>query len=164
MGAFPQPASSAPMAAAMAPAGAVPSPPSGPAVPTESPDSSGAQSSSERPVAAAVTSPDVRLRTHALVLARLLRTSGTAGARWRAPGFARQVDLVRGHLRPIHSHEALALIYSREHFHVDPVGEVPPPPARLLLRSATDVAYAHRWLELAGLGSLRPWLEIVDLT
>jgi hypothetical protein len=52
------------------------------------------------------------------------------------------------------------LSYSREHFHVDPVG-APPAPLELLRRSATEVAYAHRWLELDGEGRDGPWITLL---
>lgn len=133
--------------------------------PTPIPGASRYQVSTARsagPITATLESPDARLRSHALVLGRLLRRPTPTVARWRAPGFARQVDLVRAHLRVIHSHEALALSYSREHFHVEPVGARPPRPISLLRRSATDVAYAYRWMELAEGHQGGPWLAVVD--
>jgi hypothetical protein len=115
---------------------------------------------SRAPTAPSSAAPADRLRTHASVLAGLLSRPDRVPARWRAPGFARQVDLVRAHLRPIRSRESLSLSYSREHFHIDPVG-APPVPIRLLRRSATDVAYAHRWLELGGEGDEGPWITLL---
>jgi hypothetical protein len=95
------------------------------------------------------------------ILCRLLARPEGYPLRWRAPGFGRQVDLVRAHLRPIGSHESLARSYSREHFHIERTGIVPPSPEGLLRRSATDVAYAHRWLELSGRRGEDPWITLL---
>ena len=105
--------------------------------------------------------PGDRLDVHATVLARMMQRPDRAPQRWRAPGFARQVELVRSHLRPIQTRATLAMSYAREHFHVDPVG-APPEPAALMRRSATDVAYALRWLELDGAGDqAAAWLTLL---
>lgn len=112
------------------------------------------------PSQATSTASEDRLPTHARVLAGLLSHPDRIPSRWRAPGFARQVDLVRAHLRPIRSRESLSLSYSREHFHINPVG-AQPVPLSLLTRSATDVAYAHRWLELGGEGGEGPWVTLL---
>ena len=101
------------------------------------------------------------LAMHADILSQLLARPDRYPPRWRAPGFGRQVDLVRAHLCPIRSHESLARIYAREHFHMDPTGTVPPSPEGLLRRSATDVAYAHRWLELSGRRADGPWITLL---
>lgn len=101
------------------------------------------------------------LSTHAEVLSQLLARPDRHPVCWRAPGFGRQVDLVRAHLRPIRSHESLAGIYAREHFHMDRTGTAPPSPEGILLRSATDVAYAHRWLELSGRRDDAPWITLL---
>ena len=101
------------------------------------------------------------LSMQAEILSRLLARPESYPLRWRAPGFCRQVDLVRAHLRPIGSHESLARSYSREHFHIERTGTVPPSPEGLLRRSATDVAYAHRWLELSGRRGEDPWITLL---
>lgn len=101
------------------------------------------------------------LSAHAEVLFQLLARPDRYPLRWRAPGFGRQVDLVRAHLCPIRSHESLARSYAREHFHTDRTGTVPPSPEGLLRRSATDVAYAHRWLELSGRRGDGPWITLL---
>ncbi len=105
--------------------------------------------------------PGSPLPTQAEMLSQLLARPESYPARWRAPGFGRQVDLVRAHLRPIRSHESLARSYAREHFHIDRIGTVPPSPEGLLRRSATDVAYAHRWLELSGRRGEGPWITLL---
>ena len=109
----------------------------------------------------AVALSDDRLASHGELLAAWLARPHRSPARWRTPGFARVVDLVRTHLRPIIARDLLAWSYTREHFHGDPDG---PSMARssVLRRDATEVAYALRWLEL---GDERPrpaWLELVS--
>lgn len=107
------------------------------------------------------STPDERLQAHGILLARLLRSPARTPQRWRALGFARQVDLVRAHLRPIRSHESLAHSYGREHFHIQATGSATLDARGLLRRSAIEVAYALRWLELADGDSRGPWLSIV---
>lgn len=111
-----------------------------------------------RPAAVTV---DERLRTHGVILAALLTSRARTPQQWRAPGFARQVDLVRAHLWPIRSQESLAHSYAREHFHIQATGSATLDARALLRRSATEVAYALRWLELADGDSRGPWLSIV---
>jgi hypothetical protein len=101
------------------------------------------------------------LSIKAEMLSQLLARPGSVPARWLAPGFGRQVDLVRAHLRPIRSHESLDHSYAREHFHIDRIGTVPPSPEGLLRRSATEVAYAHRWLELSGRRGEGSWITLL---
>lgn len=101
------------------------------------------------------------LAVHADILCQLLARPDRYPPRWRAPGFGRQVDLVRTHLAPIHSDESLARSYAREHFHIDRIGTVPPSPEGLLRRSATEVAYAHRWLELSGRRGEGSWITLL---
>ncbi len=101
------------------------------------------------------------LAMHADILSQLLARPDRYPPRWRAPGFGRQVDLVRTHLGPIHSHESLARSYAREHFHIDRIGTAPPSPENLLRRSSTDVAYAHRWLELSGRRGGGSWITLL---
>jgi hypothetical protein len=102
-----------------------------------------------------------RLATHAELLAAWLhRPADRLPPRWRTPGFAHSVDLVRAHLRPIRSRESLARSYGREHFQVVSVGDPPPPPV-LLARNATEVAYAMRWLELADDRESVDWIALV---
>ena len=113
-----------------------------------------AETPRERPV------ESERLMEHAVLLHMWLEMPTRVPARWRSATFARNVDLVRAHLRPILTHEALALSYGREHFHVAAIG--PPPRApQLISRDATEVAYAVRWLELDRGAALGPWLTVV---
>ena len=96
-----------------------------------------------------------RLQTHADLLAAWLDMApDRLPQRWRTKDFARMVDLVRTHLRPISSRGSLAISYTHEHFHVAAVGAAPAPRV-LLTRNATEVAYALRWMELAS-GLPRP--------
>ncbi len=82
---------------------------------------------------------------------------------WLLPGFARDVDLVRRQLGPLHDRRMLVASYERESTRLaalrrlvsDPSG---PPPAV----DPIEAAYAVRWLELAdGAGPLPPWSSIV---
>ena len=125
--------------------------------------------SPDQPPTAIVPSPvpgtpaphDERLGLHGAILQSLLARPARIPERWRAPGFARQVDLVRSHLRPLGNHGLLAQSYGREHFNGRPSHLAPPDPAGLLRRSATEVAYAMRWLELAGQQDHVPWPVII---
>ena len=113
-----------------------------------------ADAATERPI------QSERLLEHALLLHMWLDRPSGVPARWRSATFARNVDLVRAHLRPIQTHAMLALSYGREHFHVVAIG--PPPRApQLISRDATEVAYAVRWLELDRRADLGPWHSIV---
>jgi hypothetical protein len=107
-----------------------------------------------------------RLAMHGALLDVWLSRSGTLPPRWLTPHFARVVDLVRAHLRPLTSRDSLAMSYAREHFHVTGIAVAPDSPA-LLTTDATEVAYALRWLELGSSersanGTRRTWSEILD--
>jgi hypothetical protein len=89
----------------------------------------------------------------ALATLRRARRADGRPARWAAPAFGREVDLVRLHLGPIRSRSGLAASFGREAFHAD------------LDRDGAGVdtgpvtaAYAIRWLEL-GNGVRRPAWE-----
>jgi hypothetical protein len=72
------------------------------------------------------------------------RPRGDAGS-WEEPAFAREVELVRGHLAPIRSRCGLTSSFGREASFTRPL----------------RVAYALRWLEL-GDGVARPrWIDLV---
>lgn len=90
------------------------------------------------------------LAEDALAMLRTLR-SARRPARWAAPGFAREVALVRSHLAPIQDRGSLVSSFAREAFHA-PGGTGPSTAARM---GPTRVAYAVRWLEL-GDGEARP--------
>ena len=67
------------------------------------------------------------------------------------------------HLRPIHSLEMLAASYGRESAHTAYPGIGVQQHGRVLLRrSATEVAYALRWLELTCRLDPRPWREYLQ--
>ena len=101
-----------------------------------------------------------RLQQHAALLEAWLTRRARIPSRWQDETFARLVDLVRAHLRPIQDHEVLALSYGHEHFHVMAVGRQPEPTI-LLSRNATEVAYALRWLEITHQVSFGPWLAVL---
>lgn len=105
-------------------------------------------------------SPRHRLEQHAALLEAWLTRRVRIPSRWQDEKFARVVDLVRAHLRPVQDHTVLALSYGREHFHVTAVGHQPEPTV-LLSRNATEVAYALRWLELTHGVSFGPWLAVL---
>lgn len=105
-------------------------------------------------------SANEQLQQHAALLEAWLTRRARIPSRWQDETFARLVDLVRAHLRPIHEHEVLALSYGHEHFHVMAVGRQPDPTI-LLSRNATEVAYGLRWLELTHRVSFGPWLGIL---
>jgi len=84
-------------------------------------------------------------------------------ARWLLPGFARDVDLVRRQLGPLHDLRMLIASYERESARLaalrrlvaDPAA--PPPPLDPL-----EAAYAVRWLEMSdGVVALPPWATFV---
>lgn len=87
-------------------------------------------------------SPEQALVLDARYLAWLLGQPTRRPRRWATPRFAREVELVRTHLRPIRSRAALAASFGREAFHQAGV------PAAAEAMSAVRVAYAARWLEL----------------
>ena len=97
---------------------------------------------------------------HADLLRRALERAGRPPARWSTPAFDREVGLVRAHLRPIHSVDMLAASYGRESFHgvdADRLANA----ASLLARSAVEVAYAIRRLELEAGLELPPWSTLL---
>ena len=74
--------------------------------------------------------------------------------------FAREVELVRVHLRPIRSVEMLAASYGRESFQPSD-GEPPATAPAPVARSAVEVAYAVRRWELEDEESLPAWPALV---
>ena len=132
---------------------AVEPPPAPPALPTVPPSRMVL-----RPVrhASPAREPSEALRVHADLLRRGLERPGGRPARWTAPAFEREVELVRAHLRPIRTVEMLAASYGRESFQ-SPEGDRPIGAASLLARNAVEVAYAIRRLELDSGQLLPPW-------
>ncbi len=112
-------------------------------------------------MAAPAPTPEHALAAWAADVAAVL-AGGPRPAGWDGPEFARNVDLVRRQLRPLHDRPMLVASYERESSRLvalrrqasDPTA---PPPAM----SPTDAAYAIRWLELAAAGStMPPWADI----
>ena len=85
-------------------------------------------------------SPSRVLAITALSVIRHSRRLADRPAAWSLPGFAREVDLVRLHLRPVHSRQILAVSFGREAFHAGPS-------TATTAGGAVAVAYAIRWLE-----------------
>jgi hypothetical protein len=94
------------------------------------------------PVAEAPLSPEQALALDARYLVSLLGQPERQPRRWATAAFAREVELVRSHLRPIRTRDALAASFGREAFHVRPPSDTG------VAMSAVRVAYATRWLEL----------------
>ncbi len=88
----------------------------------------------------------------ALATLRRARRADGRPARWAAPVFSREVDLVRLHLAPIRSRSGLAASFGREAFHVDVASDGG-------TTGPVTAAYAIRWLEL-GDGIARPAWEV----
>jgi hypothetical protein len=93
--------------------------------------------------------------------AEVLRASERPPERWLLPGFARDVDLVRRQLSPLHERRMLVASYERESARLaalrrlaaDPAA----PPAPI---DALEAGYVIRWLELGSPGGTLPaWLE-----
>ena len=87
-------------------------------------------------------SPSRALALVALAVVRHSRRPSDRPLAWSRPGFAREVDLVRIHLRPVRSRQVLAASFGREAFHAGP------PTAAAAAGGSVAVAYAIRWLEL----------------
>ncbi len=107
-------------------------------------------------VPAPVPAPTRALALDALRLLRRLRDPARRPDRWSEPSFGREIELIRAHLAPLRSRQALAASYGREAFHVtlDAAARDDPGPVR--------VAYALRWLEL-GDGVTGPtWPALMD--
>ena len=98
------------------------------------------------PPLAPALAPHRALALDALRLLPTLHDHPRDAGHWGEPAFAREVDLVRGHLGPIRSRRGLAASFSRE---------------ASLDRGPVCAAYAIRWLEL-GDGVRRPgWTSLV---
>jgi hypothetical protein len=97
-------------------------------------------------------SPSRALALTAIYVVRHSRRPADRPAAWSLPGFAREVDLVRLHLRPVRSRQVLAASFGRESFHAGPS-------TAASAGGAVAVAYAIRWLEL-GNRVERPAFEV----
>ena len=100
--------------------------------------------------------PERALALDAAQLTRMLGRPAGRPARWTAPAFVREVELVRAHLRPIRSCAVLAASFGREAFH----GRATPGSAPALCGSAVRVAYAIRWLELGDGRPAPSWRDL----
>jgi hypothetical protein len=94
------------------------------------------------PVAKAPLPAEQALALDARYLVSLLGQAERQPRRWTTTAFAREVALVRSHLRPIRTRAALAASFGREAFHIRPPADAG------VAMSAVRVAYATRWLEL----------------
>ncbi len=128
--------------------------------PPASPAPRAAASRTRRARGAPYQEPSATLRIHATSLQRALAKPVRRPARWASPAFAREVDLVRSHLRPIRSLDMLAASYGRESFQAGNAAEEGGA-STILARSATEVAYALRWLEISGAASEAPWVVLI---
>ena len=97
--------------------------------------------------------PGRALALTALATIRHARRPLDRPAAWSLPGFAREVDLVRLHLRPVRSRQVLAASFGREAFHAG--SSI----AAGVSAGPVAVAYALRWLEL-GDGVERPRFDV----
>ena len=121
----------------------------------ESREASLADRSAVSSVASAMP-PERALALDAAQLTRMLGRPAGRPARWTAPAFVREVELVRAHLRPIRSCSVLAASFGREAFH----GRATPGSAPALCGSAVRVAYAIRWLELGDGRPAPAWRDL----
>lgn len=95
------------------------------------------------PTRIATDTPARRLARLALRVLHVRRDLAGPPPAWDRPGFRREVELVRTHLRPLRTRAALAASFGREAFAL--AGEEVDPAA---LPGPVGVAYALRWLEL----------------
>jgi hypothetical protein len=98
------------------------------------------------------------LALDALYLLRELRGPAGARGRWGEPAFAREVELVRRHLAPLHSRMTLMASFGSEAFQATGPDEA----THRRPLSAVRVAYALRWLELGAGQPLPPWLQLLE--
>ena len=109
------------------------------------------------PPLAPALAPHRALALDALRILRRLRDHPRDAGPWGEPAFAREVDLVRGHLAPIRSRRGLAASFGGEALNRPAVERTPDP----LVFGPVRIAYAVRWLEL-GDGVVRPgWTSLV---
>ena len=110
------------------------------------------------PSIASAPAPDRVLALDALRLLRALRDPRHRLGRWLDPAFAREVELVRCHLAPMHGRTGLKASYSREAFHVQgPIGL-----DRIEAFGPVRVAYALRWLELGDRIARPAWPALLE--
>jgi hypothetical protein len=112
-------------------------------------------------VAAPAPTAEHALAARAAEVARILAVR-VLPACWAGPGFARDVDLVRRQLGPLHDRRMLAASYERESSRLVALRRLASDPgAPPLVIDATDAAYGIRWLELATDGEPLPsWVDL----
>jgi hypothetical protein len=93
--------------------------------------------------------------TASLVLASV--SDRTPPPEWLAPGFVREVEMIRTHLRPLREPALLISSFAREALNRT-AGRRPPRP------SAVHVAYAIRWLELVDGAAIPAWQAWLDVS
>ena len=102
--------------------------------------------------------PHRALALDAIRLRRGLRDSFRRPERWDDAAFAREVELIRCHLAPLRNRRSLTASFGREAFQSL---EFDPPPVAPL--GPIRAAYAIRWLELGGGGTLPPWSQLLAI-
>jgi hypothetical protein len=138
--------------------------PSEPVLPVAPPTTTAAPA--RRPVlrrilAAPSPSPEQTLIARAREV--LQRRGASPPDRWLLPGFARDVDVVRRQLAPLHDRRMLTASFERESTRLTALRRLAADPAvPPLPMSPLEAAYAIRWLELADGGdALPPWATYV---
>jgi hypothetical protein len=115
-----------------------------------------------RPVAAPLPAAEHALASSAAEIVRSI-AADTVPFRWRLAGFARDVDVARRQLGPLHDRRMLVSSFERESARLAALRRLAcdpsAPPAPL---DPVEAAYAVRWLELADDGAPLPaWAEWV---
>jgi len=113
-----------------------------------------------RPAVGPPPSADRALAAHAAKIVQAIAADAVPG-RWRLAGFARDVDLARRQLGPLHDRRMLVASFERESARLAALRRLAldpsTPPAPL---DPVEAAYAVRWLELAEDGAPLPdWAE-----
>ena len=112
-------------------------------------------------MAAPAPAAERALAARAAEVATIL-AAGVLPTGWAGSEFARDVDLVRRQLGPLHDRRMLAASYERESSRLVALRRLAADPgAPPLSIDATDAAYAVRWLELATDGAPLPsWADL----
>jgi hypothetical protein len=110
------------------------------------------------------TTPQRALAQDALRLLRRVRDPDRRPERWLDADIARDIALIRRHLAPLRSRQALAASFVREAFHVHddtPTQAGPRSTANLGDPGPVRLAYAIRWLELGDGQERPPWPRLL---
>ena len=100
--------------------------------------------------------PHRALALDAYRLRRGLRDSRRRPEAWADDAFGREVELIRRHLAPLRQRRSLAASFGREAF--QSLDDASTDPTAL---GPIRVAYAIRWLELGGAGTLPPFEDLI---